>query len=119
MDHARIGRLEIVSDAICPWCYITRRYFELAQPAIDAVGLRLAVQWRAFQLNPAMPPAGMDRAAYRVAKFGTAVRGLELDTQVAAAAAKVGLPLRLDRIARTPSTIDAHRLVARAALSGR
>jgi predicted DsbA family dithiol-disulfide isomerase len=119
MDDARTGCLEIVSDAICPWCYIARRHLEIARPHIAAAGIRLAVHWRAFQLNPAMPAAGMPRAAYRAAKFGTPGRAAELDAQVVAAAAKAGLPLALDRIARTPSTVDAHRLAALAALTGR
>ena len=119
MDDARTGRLEIVSDAICPWCYIGKRQFDRALPHIAAAGVRLAVHWRAFQLNPAMPAAGMARAEYRAAKFGSPGRSAELDAQVTAAAANAGLALRLDRIARTPSTVDAHRLVAFAAITGR
>ncbi len=119
MTDARTGRLEIVSDAVCPWCYIGKRRFDRALPHIAAAGVRLSVDWRAFQLNPAMPAAGMSRAAYRAAKFGSAARSAELDAQVTAAAADAGLVLRLDRIARTPNTVDAHRLTALAARSGR
>ena len=119
MDDARTGRLEIVSDPICPWCYIGKRQLDRALPHIAGAGIRLAVHWRAFQLNPAMPAAGMGRAEYRAAKFGSPARAAELDAQVTAAAAKAGLALRLDRIARTPNTVDAHRLIALAARSGR
>ena len=119
MTDTRTGRLEIVSDAICPWCYIGKRRFDRALPQIAAAGIRLAVHWRAFQLNPAMPPGGMLRAEYRAAKFGSPARSAELDAQVTAAAAQAGLALRLDRIARTPSTVDAHRLLALAARFGR
>ncbi|MGI3778398.1 MAG: DsbA family oxidoreductase [Janthinobacterium lividum] len=119
MTDARTGRLEIVSDAICPWCYIGKRRLDRALPRIAASGVRLSITWRAFQLNPAMPAAGMPRAAYRAAKFGSPARSAELDAQVTAAAADAGLALRLDRIARTPSTVDAHRLTALAARSGR
>ena len=118
MDDARTGRLEIVSDPICPWCYIGRCQFDRARAHITAAGIRLAVQWRAFQLNPAMPAAGMGRAEYRAAKFGSPARAAELDAQVTAAAASAGLALRLDRIARTPNTVDAHRLIALAVRSG-
>ena len=117
MNQTRTGRLEIVSDAICPWCYIGKRQLDRALPRIAAAGIRLAVQWRAFQLNPAMPAAGMARADYRAAKFGA--HAGERDAQVVAAAAGVGLALRLNHIARTPNTIDAHRLIARAAGTGR
>ncbi len=118
MDDARTGRLEIVSDAICPWCYIGKRQFDRALPRIAAAGIRLAVHWRAFQLNPAMPVTGMARAEYRAAKFGSLARSAELDAQVTAAAADAGLAMRLDRIARTPNTVDAHRLIGLAARTG-
>ena len=115
MDDLRTGRLEIVSDVVCPWCCVGRRHLDLALPHIEAAGIRLDVAWRAFQLNPGMPAAGLPRAEHRTAKFGSPAPGADRDAQVAAAAAKAGLPLRLDRIARVPSTVDAHRLVAHAA----
>ena len=105
------GRLDIVSDAICPWCYIGKRQLERALPILAQEGLRFSVHWNPFQLNPEMPREGVDRRAYRTAKFGSWERSQELDTRVAEAASAVGLTFRLDRLQRTPNTVDAHRLV--------
>jgi predicted DsbA family dithiol-disulfide isomerase len=104
-------RIDIVSDAICPWCYIGKRQLERALLLLDREGLRFSVHWNPFQLNPDMPKEGRDRLAYRVAKFGSAERARELDERVTSAAAAVGLAFRLDLIQRTPNTLDAHRLV--------
>ena len=105
------GRLDIVSDAICPWCYIGKRQLERALPILAQEGLRFSVHWNPFQLNPEMPREGVDRRAYRMAKFGSWERSQELDARVAEAASAVGLTFHLDRLERTPNTVDAHRLV--------
>jgi len=104
-------RIDIVSDAICPWCLIGKRQLERALPVLAAEGMRFSVQWNPFQLNPDMPREGVARAAYRAAKFGSAERAAQLDARVTEAAAQAGLAFRLDRIVRTPNTIDAHRLI--------
>ena len=104
-------QIDIVSDAICPWCYIGKRQLERALGALHAEGLVFSVQWNPFQLNPDMPPGGVERAAYRTAKFGSAARAAALDARVTEAAVAVGLEFHLDRIVRTPNTIDAHRLI--------
>ena len=111
-------RIDIVSDAICPWCYIGKRQLERALAELGGQGLRFTVQWNPFQLNPDMPPGGVARATYRAAKFGSAERALALDTRVSEAARAVGLDFHLDRIVRTPNTIDAHRLIWLAAREG-
>jgi predicted DsbA family dithiol-disulfide isomerase len=105
------SRIDIVSDAICPWCYIGKRQLERALALLHAEGLRFTVRWNPFQLNPDMPKEGADRAAYRAAKFGSAERAAELDARVAEAARGVGLAFRPDLMARTPNTLDAHRLI--------
>ena len=104
-------RIDIVSDAICPWCYIGKRQLERARTRLDAEGLDFAVRWNPFQLNPDMPREGVDRAAYRAEKFGSAERAAALDAQVAEAARSVGLAFRPDLMTRTPNTLDAHRLI--------
>jgi predicted DsbA family dithiol-disulfide isomerase len=105
------GRIDIVSDAICPWCYIGKRQLERALPILAQEGLQFTVHWNPFQLNPDMPREGVDRRAYRTAKFGSWERSQELDTRVSEAASAVGLTFQLDRLQRTPNTVDAHRLV--------
>ncbi|HYZ23898.1 MAG TPA: DsbA family oxidoreductase, partial [Rhodopila sp.] len=104
-------RIDVVSDAICPWCYIGKRQLERALAILAADGLHFTVHWNPFQLNPDMPKEGRDRAAYRAWKFGSAEQAAELDERITKAAAAVGLPFRTDLMTRTPNTIDAHRLV--------
>ena len=110
--QASVGtRIDIVSDAICPWCYVGKRQLERALTMLAEDGLHFSVHWNPFQLNPDMPKEGRDRAAYRAWKFGSAERMREADARVAQAAANVGLPFRQDLMLRTPNTIDAHRLI--------
>ena len=104
-------QLDIVSDAICPWCYIGKRQLERALPVLADERLTFTIRWNPFQLNPDMPKQGMARAAYRAAKFGSAERSADLDRRVTAAAASVGLEFHLDRIERTSNTLNAHRLI--------
>ena len=112
MDQSPAGvRIDIVSDVICPWCYIGKRQLERALATLEREELRFSVHWNPFQLNPDMPKEGRDRIAYRVQKFGSAERARELDERVGGAAANVGLSFRQDLMLRTPNTIDAHRLI--------
>lgn len=103
-------QIDIVSDAICPWCYIGKRKLERALSVLDAEGLRFSVRWNPFQLNPDMPKEGRDRTAYRIAKFG-AERAAELDVRIKEAAAEVRLDFHPELMTCTPNTLDAHRLV--------
>ena len=100
--------IEVISDVICPWCYIGKRRLE---KAIARAGRDMRVRWRPFQLNPQMPKAGMSRKEYRTAKFGSWERSLALDAQVTAAGHEEDIPFAFDRIERTPNTLDAHRLI--------
>ncbi|WP_428483981.1 DsbA family oxidoreductase [Rhodopila sp.] len=104
-------RIDIVSDAICPWCYIGKRHLEGALAALAPEGLAFSVQWNPFQLNPDMPREGRDRATYRALKFGSAEKAMSLDRRITEAAEAVGLTFRTDLMTRTPNTINAHRLI--------
>lgn len=106
MDQPR--RIDVISDAICPWCWIGKRQMERALAMLDQP---FTIHWRPYQLNPDMPVEGVERAAYRAAKFGSVERGRELDANVAQAGRAVGLEFRHDRMLRTPNTIAAHRLI--------
>jgi predicted DsbA family dithiol-disulfide isomerase len=111
-EAASVGtRIDIVSDAICPWCYIGKRQLERALVILRQEGLDFSVHWNPFQLNPDMPKEGRDRAAYRAMKFGSVEKARALDERVATAAAGVGLQFRQDLMLRTPNTLDAHRLI--------
>jgi len=109
-DAAPGTRIDIVSDAICPWCYIGKRKLERALETLGAEGLDFGVRWNPFQLNPDMPKEGRERTAYRIAKFG-AERAASLDAQIVETARTVGLAFRPDLMTRTPNTLDVHRLI--------
>ena len=102
-------QLDILSDPICPWCYIGKAQLESALAAEP--DHPFAIQWHPFQLNPDMPADGMDRKAYLQAKFGGPEGAARAYAPVAEHAEAAGLKLNLDGIARTPNTLDAHRLI--------
>lgn len=100
--------LDIISDPICPWCYIGKANFE---KAVEAKGYQpFDIFWRPFQLNPDMPQGGVDRRQYLEAKFG-AERADTFYKQIEDHAKAAGLDVRFDLIERTPNTFDAHRLI--------
>ena len=111
-------RLDIVSDAICPWCYIGKRHMEAALRQLANEGIRFSVHWNPFQLNPDMPLEGVERRAYRIAKFGSWEKSQQLDTRITEAAAGAGLEFHMERLTRTPNTLKAHRLIALAGQQG-
>lgn len=106
-----LPKLEIVSDTICPWCYIVKRRFAAALPHLRAEGLTFEVRWRPFQLNPGMPKEGRDRRTYRSAKFGSWEKSLALDAQVEAVGAADGLEFHHERMRKTPNTVASHVLI--------
>ena len=110
-------KLDIFSDPICPWCYIGKARLERALEARP--GHAFEIEWHPFQLNPDMPPAGMDRRDYLETKFGGRERALKAYQPVYDTAAEIGLEIDLGAIQRTPNTLDAHRLIHWAGLEGR
>ncbi len=115
---APAGRLEIVSDAICPWCWIGKAHLDRALAILAEDGLTFEIGWLPYQLNPDMPAGGVDRATYRAQKFGSVERGAELDAQVAEAGRGAGLAFRHDLMVRTPNTVETHRLIRLAGPTG-
>ncbi len=108
--------VDVISDVVCPWCFIGKRRLE---QAVALTQTPLTIRWRPFQLDPTIPPEGKDRRAYLEQKFGSAERIEEIYERVAAAGAEVGIPFAFDRIKVSPNTLDAHRLIRWAAESGR
>jgi predicted DsbA family dithiol-disulfide isomerase len=109
--------IEVVSDVVCPWCYIGRRRLEKAL-ALLGDEAQVSVRYLPFQLNPEMPQGGMPRAEYRKAKFGSVERGQQLDARVAAEGQGEGIEFAFERMARTPNTIASHRLIELAQKQG-
>jgi len=103
-------QIEVYSDVVCPWCFIGRRRLE---QALETAGYaqEAHIAWRPFQLNPTMPKEGMDRRVYLDAKFGGADARRAIEERVAKAGEADGIEFAFDRIARTPNTFDAHRLI--------
>lgn len=106
--------LSIVSDFVCPWCFIGKARLDtaLAQMAPED---RPELRYLPFKLNPSMPEEGMARADYREQKFGSKERSDELDAQVREAAEQSGVTINHDAMLRTPNTIKAHMVMAMAA----
>jgi predicted DsbA family dithiol-disulfide isomerase len=109
-------KLDIISDPICPWCYIGKTLLDRALEAEPDHPFE--IEWHPFQLNPDMPAAGMDRRAYLEGKFGGKERAVQVYGQIDQHARDAGLELNLDDITRTPNTIDAHRLIHWAGIEG-
>jgi predicted DsbA family dithiol-disulfide isomerase len=110
--------IEIASDVICPWCYIGKRRLEKALESLKGE-VEARIEWLPFQLNPDMPAAGVARADYRRAKFGSVEKGRALDARVAQEGAGEGIEFAFDRMQRTPNTIAAHQLVDLAQKQGK
>jgi len=101
---------DVISDVICPWCYIGKRRLEKAISAVNGQH-DVQVHWHPFQLNPTMPKEGISRKEYRIGKFGSWERSLELDAKVIAVGESEGILFAFDKTERTPNTVDAHRLI--------
>ncbi|MGI9395400.1 MAG: DsbA family oxidoreductase [Boseongicola sp.] len=110
-------KLDILSDPICPWCYIGKANLDRALEARP--DHPLSIEWHPFQLNPDMPAEGMDRREYLETKFGGKENAVKVYSKIAEAAEAAGLAIEFAKIDRTPNTIDAHRLIHWAGLEGR
>jgi len=113
--NVRLG-IEVVHDLVCPWCYLgVRRLLRTLRRRPD---IQFDLTWRPFLLNPDMPRVGMARPDYVVRKFGGEDRARRLYATITEVGRAEGLQFRFDRIRRTPSSVDAHRLVRYAARFG-
>ena len=112
--HATPLTIDIVSDVVCPWCYIGKRHVESAVAAWKAENPdgEVTIRWHPFQLNPDLPLDGTDRKGYLEAKFGGPQRAKEIYARVAAAGRNAGLDLNFDGIKKQPNTLAAHALIA-------
>ncbi len=112
--------VDVVSDVVCPWCFIGKRKLEqaLAELARAEPSVDVTVRWHPFQLNPDLPVEGLSRQTYVARKFGGIERAAEIYARVARAGEAVGIPFAFDRIVVQPNTVDAHRLVAWAQQQG-
>lgn len=106
----RTLKIEVYSDVVCPWCYVGKRRLERALDQLNG-NMQAHVTWKPFQLNPTMPEGGMDRTSYLEAKFGSLESFRQMEEHVLAAGASERIPFAFEKIAKTPNTFLAHRLI--------
>ncbi|MEP3632788.1 MAG: DsbA family oxidoreductase [Shimia thalassica] len=110
-------KLDILSDPICPWCYIGKTRLEKA--LADVPDHPFVIEWHPFQLNPDMPAEGMDRRTYLETKFGGKENAVRVYGEIEKHAREDGLDLDFGAIQKTPNTVDAHRLIHWAGIEGK
>jgi predicted DsbA family dithiol-disulfide isomerase len=109
--------IDVISDVVCPWCYIGKRFLE--QAIALKPDLAVEVRFRPYFLNPWVPREGMSREEYLITKFGSVERYNSNNNRVVEAAAAAGLHYDRDRIKRQPNTLDCHRLILWAGEAGK
>jgi predicted DsbA family dithiol-disulfide isomerase len=109
--------IDVISDVVCPWCYIGKRFLE--QAIASKPDIAVEVRFRPYFLNPWVPREGTSREEYLIAKFGSVERYNTNNNRVVEAAAAVGLTYNRDRIKRQPNTLDCHRLILWAGEAGK
>jgi predicted DsbA family dithiol-disulfide isomerase len=109
-------KIDVISDTICPWCFIGKRRLDraiAARPDID-----VKVYWRPFRLDPAIPADGEDRRSYIERKFGNSPKSRLMSAALRDAGEREGITFNFDKIAKTPNTLDSHRLIRWATSTG-
>ena len=101
--------IDVVSDVVCPWCFIGKRRLEGALELVPDIAVE--INWRPYFLNPWIPREGIDRQTYLETKFGSVERYAVIAERVVAAAALEGLLYASDAMSRQPNTLDCHRLI--------
>lgn len=101
--------VDVISDVMCPWCYIGKRRLEKAIRQVP--DLNIEVRWHPFQLDPSLPREGKDRETYLNEKFGGPAKAAAIYQKVSAAGAEEGIAFAFDRIRVSPNTLDSHRLI--------
>ncbi|GGB45268.1 DSBA oxidoreductase [Roseibium aquae] len=101
--------IDVISDVMCPWCYIGKRRLESALKSVPDV--MVEVRWHPFQLDDTLPAEGKDRSQYLSDKFGGRERAQAVYSQISQAGKQEGIPFAFDRIQTSPNTLDSHRLI--------
>ncbi|WP_159585792.1 DsbA family oxidoreductase [Chelativorans xinjiangense] len=108
--------VDVVSDVVCPWCYVGQRNLQAALDRLQ--GVSVSVRWRPYQLDPTIPPEGRDRQDYLINKFGDPARIEAMHDRLREIGAAAGIAFDFAAIKVSPNTLDAHRLVRWAATAG-
>jgi predicted DsbA family dithiol-disulfide isomerase len=110
-------QIDIVSDTVCPWCFIGKRRIERAMALRPDV--KFDVVWRPYRLDPSIPREGVDRRAYLKTKFGDSPRTSAMGEAIRSEGESEGIAFAFDKIARSPNTLDSHRLIRWSANAGK
>ncbi|MER9350254.1 DsbA family protein [Mesorhizobium sp. M0227] len=116
MSELNAITVDVVSDVVCPWCFIGQKRLDRAIAAVSDVDVH--VRWRPFQLDPTIPPEGKDRREYMLAKFGSDERIREIHVRIEPLGEIEGISFAFDAIKVAPNTLDAHRLIRWAGAAG-
>ncbi|MER9643487.1 DsbA family protein [Mesorhizobium sp. M0239] len=116
MSELNAITVDVVSDVVCPWCFIGQKRLDRAIAAVSDVDVH--VRWRPFQLDPTIPPEGKDRREYMLAKFGSDERIREIHARIEPLGEVEGISFAFDAIKVAPNTLDAHRLIRWAGAAG-
>ena len=109
MTEIQPVRIDVVSDVVCPWCFIGKHRLE--QALVLRPDIPVEVHWRPYFLNDWIPREGISREEYLTTKFGSPERYKGIAQRVTAAAAEEGLVYASDKMTRQPNTLDCHRLI--------
>lgn len=115
MTDANSITVDVVSDVVCPWCFIGQKRLD---KAIADSGVGVHINWRPFQLDPTIPPEGKDRHEYMLGKFGSEERIREIHARIEPLGAAEGISFAFDAIKTAPNTLDAHRVIRWAGAAG-
>ncbi|BCG88455.1 DSBA oxidoreductase [Mesorhizobium sp. 113-3-9] len=116
MSEANAITVDVVSDVVCPWCFIGQKRLDKAVAAAGDIDVH--IRWRPFQLDPTIPPQGKDRREYMLAKFGSDERIREIHARIEPLGDAEGISFAFDAIKVAPNTLDAHRLIRWAGAAG-
>ena len=106
--------IDIVSDVMCPWCYIGKKRLEQAIEKLPE-GIEVDIRWRPYQLDPTLPKEGKDREQYLSEKFGGSQQAKQIYANIVDAGREENIPFDFEAIAVSPNTLDAHRIIRWAA----
>ena len=116
MSNVVAMKIDVISDTICPWCFIGKRRLDRA--VASRPDLKINVYWRPFQLDPTLPAEGVDRKEYLVRKFGSSPKSRLMTAAIRDAGEREGIVFNFDLIQRTPNSLDSHRLIRWASSTG-
>jgi predicted DsbA family dithiol-disulfide isomerase len=116
MGQSNSITVDVVSDAVCPWCFVGQKRLDKALETLT--DLNVEVRWRPYQLDPTIPPEGRDRKEYMLAKFGSEEKLREIHARIEALGEAEGIEFDFGAIKVSPNTLDAHRVIRWAGSSG-